>query len=293
MDNHSGQKGHAWNLSLSLAGQTQLMQFTASYTLGETYVLQEITGTNTPSFFQWQSVETVNGRNDGVISLSDNHIQHRVVSMVSFSIPLARKWAGTVLSLLYEGQSGTPYSYVVNQSMVSDNGLENNFDLAYIPTSADLAEMKFQPYSLGSVTYDEDLQRKMLDAYIAGNEYLRSRRGGFAARNGARLPSSHILDLRVRQDFLWKQKKRSWRISLTADVNNLLNLMNHNWGLQYFMNSGNTSLYRFEGFDGGDLNTPRYRFTPLPENPYSIQPSTVPGRSARWSCQIGMRLSME
>jgi|GEM_PF-2004760 hypothetical protein len=293
MDNHEGIKGNAWSLSLSLNGHAGGFEFSGSYTVGESRLVQEITGANTPSVFQWQTVETIHGRNDATISLSDNHVRHRLVGMVSWMIPYVDKKTSTQISLVYEGRSGTPFSYVLTKSMINDNGSTSNFDLAYIPTRADLEQMNFRQYTSGQVTYTAQQQRDLLDDYINGNAYLKKKRGGFAQRNAALMPFSHLLDMRFRQDFVWKCRDRPWRVSLTADISNLLNLLNHNWGWQYFVSSGNTVLYSFEGFSGNDLSKPVYQYTPLPEKPYSLQPSTLPGNSARWSCQLGIRLAIE
>ena len=43
--------------------------------------------------------------------------------------------------LFYNGQSGIPYSYVYQNSMINDNGKAGeNFDLIYIPTASDLTQ---------------------------------------------------------------------------------------------------------------------------------------------------------
>jgi hypothetical protein len=37
--------------------------------------------------------------------------------------------------------------------------------------------------------------------FIEGNEYLRGRKGGYAERNGDRLKTSHVVDLKFAQEF--------------------------------------------------------------------------------------------
>jgi hypothetical protein len=44
-------------------------------------------------------------------------------------------------------------------------------------------------------------QWEALSAFIEGNEYLRERKGGYAERNGDRLKTSHVVDLKFAQEF--------------------------------------------------------------------------------------------
>jgi hypothetical protein len=84
--------------------------------------LFEITGTQTPLRAQWQNMETVNGRNYTEISTSDNDLQHRIATWVSKKFNYAKNKTATTISLFYNGQSGIPYSYVYQNSMINDNG---------------------------------------------------------------------------------------------------------------------------------------------------------------------------
>jgi hypothetical protein len=44
-------------------------------------------------------------------------------------------------------------------------------------------------------------QWEALSSFIEGNEYLRERKGGYAERNGDRLKTSHVVDLKFAQEF--------------------------------------------------------------------------------------------
>jgi hypothetical protein len=87
-------------------------------------------------------METVNGRNYTSLSTSDNDLQHRITTYQKFNY--AKNKTATTVSLFYNGQSGIPYSYVYQNSMINDNGQAGeNFDLIYIPTASELASMNF------------------------------------------------------------------------------------------------------------------------------------------------------
>ncbi len=171
--------------------------------------------------------------------------------------------------------------------MINDNGNRANFDLIYIPTVADLSTMTF----IGTAEYSAQQQKDFLDDFIQHNKYLRERRGEFAERNGARLPFTHIVDLRVQQDFKIRIKKKETSFSITYDVFNFTNMLNKNWGRTYYMNNDNFPIIEFAGYANTATLTPQYKFTPLKGTPYSIQSSTLPGNSARWLSQLGFRIN--
>src|SRR6185369_15708685 len=168
--------------------------FNGSYTYGRSSILFELTGTQTPMRSQWRNMETVNGRNYTGLSTSDNDLRHRIASWVSKKFNYAKNKLATTISVFYNGQSGLPYSYVYQNSMINDNGYGEIFDLIYIPTASDLIEMSFAPIT-SPVPYTPQQQKDALNAFIESDKYLQKHRGEFAKRNGARLPFTHAVDL--------------------------------------------------------------------------------------------------
>lgn len=199
----------------------------------------------------------------------------------------------TAITLFYNAQSGSPYSYVYTGSMITDNinNKSERYDLIYIPTVAQLNEMTFVP-NPDAPTISVQQQKDFLNDFIQKDKYLRKHRGEFAERNGARLPFTHIVDLRVQQDFKIKINKKETGFSITYDVFNFTNMINKNWGRTYFMASDNFQLITFAGYADPATLTPQYQFTPLKGTPYSIQSSTLPGNSARWISQLGIKINL-
>jgi hypothetical protein len=197
----------------------------------------------------------------------------------------------TSINLFYNGQSGSPYSYVYLNSMINDNGVTEKYDLIYIPTVNELHSMVFVPNSVGGIIYSPDQQKEFLNQFIENDNYLRKHRGAFAERNGAKLPFSHIIDLRIQLDFKIKFRKKETCFSILYDVFNVTNMLNKSWGRTYLMAGDNFPLIRFVGFDNASTITPKYQFTPLNGVPYSIQSSTLPGNSARWISQLGFKIN--
>lgn len=175
--------------------------------------------------------------------------------------------------------------------MVNDQRRSENLDLIYIPDSKDLGAMTFIPNRVGQVVYSGQEQKDLLNTFIQDDKYLRKHRGEFAKRNGARLPFTNILDLRIQQDFNIKIKNKVTGLSITYDVFNFTNMLNKNWGRTYYIPGRIFPLIRFAGFANNTTLTPQYQFTPLNGTPYSIESSTLPGNSARWISQLGLRVN--
>jgi hypothetical protein len=153
--------------------------------------------------------------------------------------------------------------------------------------------MTFDVLTVGANTYTAQQQKDALNQYIDNDNYLKDRRGQFAERNGARLPFTHLLDLKLQQDFNIKMGKNRYQFQITYDIFNFGNMLNRDWGRTYFMTNDNYSLIRFNGYVSAANLTPKYSFDPAnnTKDPYSISTSTVPGLSARWTSQLGIRFN--
>jgi len=198
----------------------------------------------------------------------------------------------TTVSLFYNGQSGSPYSYVYTNSMVNDNGKRAEpFDLIYIPTKGDLDQMNFLPIT-GAVPYTSQQQKEALNAFIENDKYLKKHRGEFAKRNGARVPFTHVIDLRVQQDFTIRYKKKNVVINVSYDIFNFTNMLNKNWGRTWFLLNDSYQLITFAGYSDATTLRQDYQFTPVNGKPYAIQQSTLPGNSARWVSQLGLKINL-
>jgi hypothetical protein len=292
LTNNHDKKGYSYSISFIIQRQANNFSFNSSYTYGRSSILFELTGTQTPMRSQWRNMETVNGRNYTGLSTSDNDLQHRITSWVSKKFNYAKNKLTTTVSLFYNGQSGIPYSYVYTKSMINDNGKGEIFDLIYIPTTSDLTNMSFAPIT-GSVSYTPQQQKDALNVFIESDKYLREHRGEFAKRNGARLPFTHMIDLRLQQGFIIKIKGKSMGLAVTYDVFNFLNMLNKNWGQIYFLQNDSYALITFAGYASTTpVLVPQYQFKPFGDKPYSLQTSTIPGNSARWISQLGLKIDL-
>ncbi|HUS01830.1 MAG TPA: hypothetical protein VMY77_08890, partial [Chitinophagaceae bacterium] len=292
MSNNHGKKGSSYNISFITDKQFNTnFYFNASYTYGNSKVLFETSLNNSLIGSQWKSNETVNGKNFSVLSVSDVDMHHKISANVLKKFIYAKNHLATTVTLFYNGQSGSPYSYVYTGSIINDNGNRENDNLIYIPGIEQLNAMSFIPNVVGAVTYTPQQQKDLLNDFIEKDKYLREHRGEFAERNGARLPFSHVVDIRVQQDFKLKIRNKETGFSITLDVFNFANMLNKKWGRLYVMGGDSFQLIRFAGYANTATLTPQYQFTPLNGTPYSVQSGTLPGNSARWISQLGFRIN--
>jgi hypothetical protein len=291
--NTSGEKGYSYSATFQVEKTTKNgFQFNAAYTYGNSQVRNEATSSVNTS--NWSFIESVSGRNNITRTTSDFDLGHRIYALISKKFTYANKHAATTVTFSYNGQSGNPFSYVYSGNMVGD-GVTGN-DLMYIPK--DRAEMDLMSFvntnsTVNGVTtvVSPTQQKDDLEAFINSDKYLRSRRGKYAERNGARLPFANILDFSIAQDFMISRGKTTHKLTVALDIFNFTNLLDKDAGRQFFLSNDQSALVSFRGYTGG--NTPTFSFNkPTNDVPYIISDvQTSANTSARWNGQATIRYS--
>ena len=288
--------GFAYNFTASIdKAWTNGFSFNAFYTYGTSFVTHESTGSQNSS--QWRNMEAVDGRNFIGRTRSDFDLGQRVSVFVAKKFTYAKGALASTISLVYNGQSGSPFSYTYSNGPVRDWGATEGNDLIFIPTADQIKGMTFvqglydavkKTFPVGDFPLTPAQQAQALEDYIAQDKYLSSRRGQYAERNGGRLPFTNIIDVKFVQDFNVKLNNKKYQFQLTYDIFNFTNMLNRNWGRTYFMSFDQYALLRYQGASGS--TTPSYSFAPVRNNaPWGISSSTTPSYSARWTSQIGLR----
>ncbi|MBL0202571.1 MAG: TonB-dependent receptor [Chitinophagaceae bacterium] len=291
-NNSSHTKGFAYNLNVGIEKRSvKGINFSASYAFGNSMVGNE--GTSSVNFSQWRFIESVNGRNTLGLSPSDFDQAHRILSTLSKKFTYLKGKLATTISLTYIGQSGAPLSYTYVTSMTRDDGTGGGNDLMYIPTAAELQGQTFLANTVSGVTYTPQQQKDALEAYITKDKYLSKNRGKFADRNGARLPFTPNVDLKLAQDFTLKFGKKSYQLQLTWEIYNFTNMLNRDWGKQYFAGNDQFALVTFAGYVAANNLTPQYRFNPTVTTPYNFNNSATPGYANRWVSTVGLRFNFK
>jgi hypothetical protein len=208
----------------------------------------------------------------------------RVVAYGSYTIDYLDHLS-TTIGIFYNGQSGTPFSYIYNDggNLTREDSRERN--LFYVPRD----QSDIILIDDGSVTAAQ--QWAALDKYIENDDYLSTRRGQYAEKNSSRTPFNNVIDLKVTQDFYIKAGDMKHALSVSLDIFNFGNMLNKDWGRRYFSDFGAVQLVDFEGFQA-DNTTPEFTFnvdrTELIDY-MTINDSGVNG--SRWHMQIGIRYS--
>ncbi len=271
-----------------LFGETGDLLLDVAYTYGDAYVVND--GTSSQINTLWRSMEVADYLpNNLEMTRSDFSIGHRILGSVTFRKEFLNNLATTV-SLFYTGESGRPFNYTIDNSdaLIGAPGFRD-FGLFYVPNSAS---------ELAGLSTEE---AAALDRFIESSDYLRSRRGKFAERNGSRLPFENILDLKITQEVFGNIAGRRQKFEVTLDIFNFTNLLNSDWGKRYnkFTSSSNGGfeLVEFRGFrdpDNGDF-TPTYRLefdperTPTEKDFFNTLVKDFGTYSSRWFMQLGFR----
>lgn len=281
--NNPDRKGFAYNFTFTIDKAWQHgFSANANYSYGNSLVLNEATSSQNSS--QWRYMETVNGRNYLTRSISDFDIAHRITAFVAKKFVYAHKALATTVSLVYTGQSGAPFSYVMAKGMVRDYDNNEDNDLIYIPRNS--SEITF--VQDGAVTPAQ--QWDMFNNFIESDKYLRKHRGEYAERNGARLPFTHVIDFKLQQDVNIRIAKKTYQFQLTYDVFNLTNMLNRNWGMIYYVSNDNYKVLEFVNYVSNSDLTPTFKFKNIPNNkPYTVSEGAY--NSSRWSSQVGIRFN--
>ena len=276
-------EGNSWNTTFTLRKNYSndfINVFSqASYSYGDSNSIFD--GTSSQNSSQWRGIITENGKNQARIGRSDFAQGHRV--LVNSSIDF--KWNEnfkTTIGLLYDGTQGQPFSYVYNGEMLNDDSRDNA--LFFVPERA--SDVNLVPYTDNGATVTVADQQAALDAFIDGNDYLRSRRGQYTERNGDWGRWSHILDLRIVQDIKLKGKKNH-TLQITADIFNFTNLINKNWGVRYF--GGTTSVLNVETAPADNNGLGEFTFDPSQLERVDDLIDDRGLQSSRWQAQIGIR----
>ncbi len=158
-----------------------------------------------------------------VLGTSDNQTRWQFKYNIGFDRAFYKDYR-TKIQLFGETRAGNPYSFLMldnvsTRSSVFGTVLTGNApsNLLYVPTGTN------DPI----VSYDNATTQNSLDALINATE-LRNYRGSIAAKNIARNRAVTRIDLHLEQEipvFVGKS-----RVAIFADINNLPNLLNSNWG---------------------------------------------------------------
>lgn len=257
-----------------------------AYTFGRAKALNDATSSQNSS--QWRYMETIRGLNHLDLNYSDFDLGSRILAFLSYRLEYANNFAST-FSLVYNGQSGQRFSYVYNDNGGRlNNERENAGNLIWIPASRNDINLVDITNDEGVVTLSAADQWNNLNSFIESDKYLSENRGGYAERNGTRLPFESVIDFKFVQDFNFDVAGKAQTFQLTFDIFNLTNLLNPEWGIRRYITNDALQLITWTGFED-DGTTPKFNYTGPSdvEDVYNVSDVGIYG--SRWTGQIGIR----
>ena len=201
-----------------------------AYTYMRSYDLQSLTSDRAIS--NWRNGVQYSGlESDLPLTQSVFSRPHRVALNGTVVAP----WKSTELSVYYNGNSGTPITYVSGNGDLNGDGYNGN-DPIYIPRNAtDVSEIQIgspvvNPGGAVSATnpfVPNPTMAQAFEDFISSNECLNEQRGQIMKRNSCRTPWSQKFDISLRQSL---PELRGQKLTLQLDIFNFGNLLNKKWG---------------------------------------------------------------
>lgn len=274
LDNTS--RGYSYNFTAQLAKDFDFgLSASLAYTFGESFA--PIDGTSSIGSSNWKYSYTFAGDRNQDLDYTTFDIRHRLVGTLGYT----QKWGksmATTIGLTYNGQTGPRFSLAYNGDINGDG--ERGNDLMYIPTAAEVQAMPFADRVVNRVVVATPAQQAtQLEAFI--NEYpeLRNNRGNYLRRNALVSPFIHQFDLHFSHDFYFNVAGRKHTLKLIADVENIGNLINKNWGQQYSAGYSQSPL-------AYNSQTGKYIFSAYEQGTKMWRLSDF---DSRWKAQIGIK----
>ncbi len=142
------------------------------------------------------------------------------------------------LSLLYAGASGTPYTYTITGDANADG----------IGTGTMLNDIVYVPRDSFDIALANPADWGTFDRFIESEPCLRQQRGRILERNSCRNPWFGTLNARLTKAF---PTVAGQSLELSADVYNVLNLVNRRWGQSRLtaLNPPGQPMLRLVGYD--------------------------------------------
>jgi hypothetical protein len=216
-------------------------EFENGFSLGASYTFQDIeersalTSSTASSNYASQATSNPNG---STLGTSNEEIRHSV----KFNLGFRREFfanAETRIDIFGEWRKGRPYSYTFDANPTNASGRDQVFGvfgnddrhLFYVPTSGSDVLVQYANTTTGSgantvITQTAAQTQQLLNDFIEGTK-LRNFRGQIAPKNIGRSPNFTKIDLRIAQDI---PTFGFGKVKLFADVENVLNLIDSDWG---------------------------------------------------------------
>ncbi|MCF6269586.1 MAG: TonB-dependent receptor [Melioribacteraceae bacterium] len=272
-------EGYQYSLTAKLRKNFSPFAFASvAYTYSQSKDITSSPGEIAADAFQLNPV--VGNNNTPELSYSDWGMDHRFIGYGSWKFVYGGSFA-TTISIFFETGSGTRFSYVYAGD-VNNDGIWQNNDLIYVPRDA--SEINLVPTDASDTRTPEEIWNQ-LNSYIEQDDYLSTRRGDYAERNGAVSQWFNQLDLRILQDFALNIGDNKHTFQLSLDFLNIGNMLNSDWGVRTLPQ--NKSPLSLAGYNA--QGEPEFAFPTSGGKPLDTTYIDDTGIMSRWQMQLGLR----
>lgn len=216
--------GRQFFLTASLNKQfNKIWMASASYTYGNSKNAFDFRSTTAATAYN--ATPILGNTNLPVLAYTDFDLRHRIVGSATYKFNYFNNMMTSSLGIFLEGaqQGRGSYTYA-GTGNVNQDGVTGN-DLIFIPKDQSQINLVASPTATIQQQWDA------LNTFISSSKYLSSRRGQFAERNGILLPWYFQADLKYTQDLSILFGKGKNTLEITADILNVTNLIDKNWGV--------------------------------------------------------------
>ncbi|HWW70017.1 MAG TPA: TonB-dependent receptor, partial [Duganella sp.] len=231
--------------------------------------------TSSTSASNYSSRATFNP-NEEVNANSTYLVKDRISALLNFRKRFFGSY-NTTLGVFYEGRSGKPYSWTVNNDLNGD-GLAGN-DLMFIPSAPGSGQVVFYGDTATNHANEDKFWR-----VVNSNGVLRNSKGRVVDRNSDFAPWTNSFDVRIAQEIPGFFNNKA---TFSLDIFNFGNLLNRKWGrineVGFQSNGGVArSFVDYQGLDASGKYVYRVR------DVESVDVRQVKGES-QWAIQATVR----
>lgn len=218
----------------------------------------------------------VDGPNSAIYADSRYGLKHRIISSAVYKRSYGKM--NSSVAFFFETGVGNRYSFTYAGDLNGD-AIANN-DLLYVPSDESDIHFGTVTDGVGTVAADAAAQWAAFDAFIEQDDYLSTRRGEYAERNGAMLPWFSQLDLKAVQEVTMAMGGKAHTLQFSLDILNIGNLINSAWGVRQLSTTWNPI-----AVTGVDANgVPYFSFNTDLKDSYVDDTSIA----SKWQMQFGV-----
>ncbi|MBO7418731.1 MAG: TonB-dependent receptor [Bacteroidaceae bacterium] len=231
-------KGYGWTANLTVnATPIENLNIMASYTHTVMKEVSGMPGSNASS--AWSGLYTIDGPNRATVQNSQYVIPDRIIASVSYT------YHKDHFTLFYTGYSPSGYSYYYNGD-INNDGVSG--DLMYIPKNDNEIVFVDKFDKDGNMTVSSQQDRADFWKFVAQDSYLSKHKGEYAEAYSARSPWVNKFDFRWAHDFTLNIGNTKHLLQLSADIENIGNLIHSSWGVAKIMTPANNgAILKYEG----------------------------------------------